>query len=404
MAKKNLWVLYFSVFLVMAGFGITLPVFPFYTERVASLGGTSARGLALQVGLLTSVYVLMQFVFAPLWGKRSDRMGRKPLILIGVAGYGVGQILFGLSTSLFMLYGARVIGGILSAALLPAAGSYVADMTGEKERATGMAWLGTMTSLGVVVGPSLGGLLTRNDLHFSARYGHFMLDRFSVPFFAAGGLAFASLPVVLRGVRESLHSPHASVPKPGLVLTWGDVAKKIRPLLALTFISQFGLATYAATFALYAQQTLNYGPPRVGTAFTMCGVVMAVSQVGAVSFLTKRYGERYLVALGFVLMGAGLFFLLAAQELKWVLSAIGVMALGVAFIAPNLLALISKVGSEQTGAALGLQGAATSLGETVGPLFGTILFSWRADAPFLLTGIMLVAVGLLSVRRNWAGA
>lgn len=401
MAKKNLWMLYFCVFLVMAGFGITLPVFPFYTERIASLSGISDRGLAFQVGLLTSVYVLMQFVFAPLWGKRSDRMGRKPLILIGISGYGIGQLLFGLSTSLFMLYGARVIGGVLSAALLPAAGSYVADMTGEKERATGMAWLGAMTSLGIVVGPSLGGVLTQNDLHFTARYGHFIVDRFSVPFFAAGGLAFASLPVVLRGLRESLRSP-ASVSNPGLLRSWGAIAKKIRSLLVLTLISQFGLATYAATFALYAQQTLNYGPPRVGAAFTMCGVVMALSQVGLVSFLTKRYGERRLVALGFGLMGVGLFFLLTAGELIWVLGAIGIMALGVAFIAPNLLALTSKVGSEYTGAALGLQDAATSLGQTIGPLFGTILFSWRADAPFLLTGFLLVAVGLLSVRRDWA--
>lgn len=400
-SRKDLWLLYFCVFLVMAGYGITLPVFPFYTERIASLRGISDRGLALQVGLLTSVYVLMQFLFAPLWGTRSDRLGRKPLIVVGVAGYGIGQLLYGSSTSLFMLYGSRIVGGVLSAALLPAASSFVADVTGEKERATGMAWLGAMTSLGVVIGPSLGGLLTRTGLRFKAQYGPLLFDHSSIPFLAAGGLALASLPIVITGFHESYHLPRARASKAPSSHRWRVVAKAIQPLLVLTLISQFGLTTYAATFALYAHQELGYGPPRVGAVFTMCGLVMAVAQVGVVKLFAKRRGERDLIAAGFGLMGAGLFFLLFATELKWVLSAVAIMALGQALIAPNLLALTSKVGQPHTGAALGLQDAAASLGQTAGPLLGTILFSWKAGAPFLLTGALLMIVGLGSLRLSW---
>ena len=397
-SSRNLALLFFCVFLVMAGYGITLPVFPFYTERIASMGGISNHGLALQVGLLTSVYVFMQFVSAPFWGSQSDRLGRKPLILIGVAGYAIGQVFYGLSTSLPMLYSFRVLGGLFSAALLPAATSYVADVTEEKRRTSGMAWLGAMTSLGVIVGPSLDTLLSRTGLRFSLRYGGLLIDHFSVPFLAAGGLALVSLPLAIRGLDETYHPSTQALPKQKRVQSWRAAAKTTLPLLALLWISQYGLTTFAATFALYAQRKLSYGPARVGVAFTVCGLVMAIVQVGVVKLSKYDHGEHALIASGFGLMGVGLIFLLLTQDFTWILGAIAVMALGQALIAPNLLSSISKVGSEHKGAALGLADAAGSLGQTVGPLVGTVLFSWKAESPFWLTGLLLIVVALTSSR------
>lgn len=130
--------------------------------------------MAIHVGLLTGVYALGQFFFAPVWGRLSDRTGRRPLVLVGIGGYVIAQVLFGLATSLWLLYAARILGGILSAATLPVSAAYVADMTADEERGRGMAWLGTAVSLGFVVGPALGGTLSRRDLHFIARYGHFI--------------------------------------------------------------------------------------------------------------------------------------------------------------------------------------------------------------------------------------
>src|SRR3970282_257203 len=134
--------------------------------------GRPQQSIVLHVGLLTGVYPLIQLIFAPLWGRWSDRIGRRPLVLIGIAGYVIAQVLFGLANSLWLLYAARIIGGMLSSATLPVAAAYVADMTTEEERGRGMAWLGTAVSLGVVVGPALGGMLSRRDWDLNLRFGH----------------------------------------------------------------------------------------------------------------------------------------------------------------------------------------------------------------------------------------
>ena len=141
----------------MIGLGITMPVLPFYVERLALAEGATRQAVVMHVGWLTGVYALMQLIFAPVWGRWSDRIGRRPLILIGIAGYVVAQVLFGLATSLWLLYAARILGGMLSSATLPVSAAYVADMTTDEERGRGMAWLGTAVSLGFVVGPALGG-------------------------------------------------------------------------------------------------------------------------------------------------------------------------------------------------------------------------------------------------------
>ena len=183
--KKQLPVLLACLFVVMIGFGITLPVLPFYVERLALADGASRRQVVMHVGLLTGVYALMQLIFAPIWGRLSDRTGRRPLVLIGIGGYVLAQILFGLATSLSLLYAARILGGIMSSATLPVAAAYVSDSTTDEERGHGMAWFGTAVSLGFVVGPALGGMLTHRDLHFVLRYGHLTIDSFSVSFFAS---------------------------------------------------------------------------------------------------------------------------------------------------------------------------------------------------------------------------
>ena len=139
MVNKHLFVLLASLFVVMIGLGITMPVLPFYVERLGLAEGVSRQAIVLHVTLLTGVYALTQLIFAPLWGRWSDRLGRRPLILIGIAGYVVAQVMFGLSTSLWLLYAARILGGVLSSATLPVSAAYVADVTSEKERVRGMA-------------------------------------------------------------------------------------------------------------------------------------------------------------------------------------------------------------------------------------------------------------------------
>lgn len=393
---KHLFVLLACLFVVMIGFGITLPVLPFYVERLALEERASQQSIVLHVTLLTGIYALMQLIFAPLWGRWSDRIGRRPLILIGIAGYVVAQVMFGLSTSLWLLYVARIVGGILSSATLPVSAAYVADLTTEKERSRGMAWLGTAVSLGVVVGPAIGGLLSRRDWHFSWSIGHFMVDSFSIPFFTAAFLGLLTLFAALRWLRESLPKASTQNIREKTKTDWRKLVKSLRPLLALALAGQFALTIFEGTFALYAQAKFNYGPVEVGAVFVVCGLVMTVFQAGAVGFLAGRISEIYQIGAGFGLMGTGIGLLATARTKFFVFAFVALLALGMAFIAPNLAALISKRGGEQqAGASLGVQNAANSLGQAGGPLLGGVLFIWQINAPYLFSGAVLLALALV---------
>ena len=402
MIAKRLFVLLACVFVVMIGFGITLPVLPFYIERLAQAEGATRQAIVLHVTLLTAVYPLGQLVFAPVWGHWSDRTGRRPLLLMGLAGYVIAQILFGLATSLWLLYAARILGGILSSATLPVSAAYVADATTDVERGRGMAWLGTATSLGVVVGPALGGLLARRDLHVTARYGHLMIDGFSIPFFAAAALGLVTLAAATHWLAESLAAP---APRSGRTEPdWRTLVRSLGPLLGLALVAQFALAMFEATFALHAQAILNYGPTEMGAVFVVCGLVMAVFQIGASGFLAGRIGAMGQIGMGLALMGTSLAVLMMPRRMLSVLAVVGVLALGMALISPNLSALIStRGGSRRAGTALGAQNAANNLGQASGPLVGGALFVWQMNAAYLLSGGLLVALALVIGCKAVAG-
>jgi DHA1 family multidrug resistance protein-like MFS transporter len=393
---KGLLVLFFCLFLVMIGFGITLPVFAFYAERLARAGGASQGEAAVHVGLLTGIYALMQFLFAPLWGRLSDHIGRKPLVLIGIAGFAIAQVLFGLANSLWLFYGARIIGGIFSAAMFPAATAYVADVTTDDERSRGMAWQGTAVSLGVVFGPAFGGLLARSDLQLPTGFDQLTIPAFSVPFFAAALLALLTLPVIVRWLPESLPSGSASTHERQSPKRWRGLAIQLWPLLALASAVQFGLAMFEATFALHAKEMLGYGPAGVGAVFMVCGSVMAVFQGGAVGYLAPRMSAGHQIVVGFVLVGIDLAVLLFARSTPLVLTIVGLQALGMALVTPNLTALASKGQKQETGAALGLLNASNSLGQATGAAVGGLLFALDMRATYSVTGAFLVLIGIIS--------
>lgn len=402
MIGKRLFVLLACLSVVMIGFGITLPVLPFYVERLAQAEGATRQAIVMHVALLTAAYPLAQLVFVPVWGRWSDQTGRRPLLLMGMAGYVIAQILFGLATSLWLLYAARILGGILSSATLPVSAAYVADATTDLERGRGMAWLGTATSLGFVVGPALGGILARRDLHVIARYGHLMIDGFSIPFFAAAALGLVTLAAAMRWLPESL--PAHALRSGSAERDWRTLVRGVGPLLGLALVAQFALAMFEATFALHAQAILNYGSAEMGAVFVVCGLVMAVFQVGANGLLAGRVGEMGQIGMGFVLMGTSLAILMMPRRMSSVLAVVGLLALGMALVAPDLAALISmRGGSRRAGTALDAQNAANSLGQASGPLVGGALFVWQMNAPYMLSGGVLVAIALVIGWKALAG-
>ncbi len=265
-----------------------------------------------------------------------------------------------------------------------------------------MAWLGTAASLGVVVGPALGGLLSRRDWHFKWSAGHFKIDSFSIPFFAAALLGLLTLLAALRWLPESmpkiaeLETNRAKDTSEKTQANWQTLIKTLFPLLALTLAGQFALTMFEGTFALFAQAKFDFGPAEVGYVFVVCGLVMTVFQAGAVGFLAGKISEMIQIGAGFALMGTGIALLATAQTKFFVFVFVALLALGMAFIAPNLASLISKRGGErQAGASLGIQNAVISLGQASGPLIGGMLFIWQINAPYLLSGALLIALALV---------
>jgi DHA1 family multidrug resistance protein-like MFS transporter len=187
--KRDLFILLNCLFVVMTGYGVTLAVLPFHIERMALAEGIVMKEAYIHVGVITGIYALMQFFFAPLWGKLSDKIGRRPVLMIGMLGFAIANFFFGLGTNLLMLYLCRFLGGSLSAAVLPVSMAFVADITLESQRGKGMAWVGRAAGLGVMAGPVLGGWLAEVNFAREVQFGYFIFDAFSVPFFVAGILA-----------------------------------------------------------------------------------------------------------------------------------------------------------------------------------------------------------------------
>ena len=179
---KNVAILSFTLLVVMLGFGIVIPIFPFYVESLGA-GGT-------ELGLLAASYAVMRLVFGPIWGTLSDRVGRKPILMIGILGYGITMFWFGLADRLWMLFLARSLSGILSSATSPTTMAYIGDSTPEDERGRGMGFLGAAVGLGTILGPGLGGILGGESL--------------SLPFFIAGGMSLLALGLVALLLPESL--------------------------------------------------------------------------------------------------------------------------------------------------------------------------------------------------------
>ena len=403
MRRKNLVVLLSCLFIATIGFGITLPVLPFYAERFALLRqGAGPVGwlgsVTVQVGLITAIYPLLQLLAAPIWGRMSDSVGRRRLLLVGIAGAAASYVLFALASSITTLYVARALGGLLSSAIFPAASAYVADSTTDTERGRGMAWLGAASSLGAVVGPALGGVLARTGWEVRTSTGIVLVSSFSIPFLAAAVLALAAMISVLAWLPDSRRALSSLYE---FARPEASTQAALRSLLGLSLAAQFGLALFETTFALFANQMWSYGPAEVGAAFMVCGLVMSIAQLGVASPFAARVGPWPQVAVGFALIGTSLALLVLSRGTIVVLSMVAALALGVALISPNVTSLITLRPGSRTGAALGAQATANGIGQTGGAALGGMLLAWKMHAPFLLAATLFVAVGVWIGWWHW---
>lgn len=369
----------------MLGFGMVIPIFPFFVVERMGAGG-SALGLLVATGSLT------ELLFGPLWGSISDRVGRKPILMIGMLGYGLSMVLFGLSTELWMLFASRALSGVLSAATLATAMAYIGDSTGDKDRAGGMGALGGAAGLGIILGPGLGGWLAGDSL--------------ATPFFIAAAMSVASMILIVLLLPESL-PPEARVVhgKIGLVdfrELRGALRSPIAGLLLLVFIGTIGTSNFEAIFSLYALDVLGYGPERVGMILTVVGGVSVIGRGLLTGLATRWWGETAVIK-GALLAGAVAFLLLLLAETQVaVLLTTGLFVLITAFFRPAVHSLTSQRATVGQGAAMGLSNAFVSLGRVVGPIWAGAIYDLNTSYPYLSGAVILFIAFLLSLL--WMGA
>lgn len=374
--KRALPILFAVMFLVMVGFGIIIPVLPFFAEQ---LGATPA-----QLGWLMAVYSLMQFIFAPMWGGISDRIGRKPVMLIGIAGLSLSFFLFAVSTQLWMLFAARILAGFLSSANMPTTMAYVADVTTPENRGKGMGIIGAAVGLGFIFGPAIGGIFSKTSLN--------------MPFFIAGTVSAITFLFVLFFLKESLPPEKRTVRTPGTKESrWKAFSGPTSVLYILQFFVSFSLAGLEATFAYFAFARAGIGTTNLGYIFMIMGLAGAVVQGGLVGRLTKKFGEGAVIQMGLVVSAIGFGLILLTDSFVTAAIFLTIFGLGNGVIRPSVSALITKRTEVGQGSATGLLSSFDSLGRIAGPPIGGALYSMQIGLPYI-SGLIVSAIAFILYR------
>jgi DHA1 family multidrug resistance protein-like MFS transporter len=375
--RRSLMILSFTLVVVMLGFGLVIPIFPFFVEEL----GAGGR----ELGLLVATSALLEFVFAPVWGGISDRVGRKPVLMIGVLGYGVSALLFGLSTQLWMLFASRALSGVLSSATFVTSLAYVGDTTAAEDRGKGMGILGAAMALGIILGPGLGGWLAGDSL--------------SRPFFIAAALSLLALLLIFLLLPESL-SPEdrwkggGKIGSVNLHELWQALSSPIGVLLLMVALFSFALTNFEAVFGLYALKKFSYGPEQVGTILMIIAVVSTVGKATLTGPTTKRWGEPAVIKASLLAGSVGFLVLLLANSYITILLATAFFILSKTLLRPAALALISKRTTGGQGTAMGLSNSFISLGRIAGPVWAGFAFDANVNYPYL-SGSVFMFVGFL---------
>jgi DHA1 family multidrug resistance protein-like MFS transporter len=367
--KSALPILFVVMFLVMVGFGIIIPVLPFYAEQI---GASPA-----QLGMLMAVYSLMQLIFAPIWGRLSDRIGRKPVLIIGITGLALSFFIQAVSTELWMLFAARIIGGVLSSANMPTAMAYVADITTEENRGKGMGIIGAAVGLGFVFGPAVGGIFSKIDL--------------SMPFYLAGGSSIITLILVFLLLKEAPHKPHQNMRTSFRKSLNGGVSI----LLFVQLLISLSLSGLEATFAYFAAKRAGMDSTELGYIFMIMGFAGAIVQGGLVGRLTKKYGENTVIQVGIIVSAIGFGLILLVHNFATAALYLTIFGIGNGVIRPSVSSLLTKSSTAGHGSVTGLLSSFDSLGRIIGPPLGGWLFSFAIGLPYISGAIISIAAFLL---------
>jgi len=373
-------IVFVTIFIDLLGFGIIIPLLPFYAE---SFGAN-----ALTVGLLSSSFSLMQFLFAPVWGRLSDRVGRRPIILLGLLGSSVSYLIFGLANSLVVLFIARIAAGI-AGANIPTAQAFIADTTAPENRAKGMGLVGAAFGLGFIFGPAVGGFLSQ--------WGY------GVPSLFASALSLANFIAAFFLLPESRteaarRADLATAPKGRIEALQRALTRPFLPtLLLLHFVVVAGFAGFEATFALFGERRFEFTATTIGYMFAFVGVVLAIVQGTLVGRVVKLLSEPRVVSLALLILAVGLLGIGLSESVVMLTAASGLIAVGMGFNSPSVVSLISRLsGQDEQGGVLGVTQSLASLARVVGPAWGGFTFDqYGISVPFVVASLFMVfALGL----------
>jgi DHA1 family tetracycline resistance protein-like MFS transporter len=367
--RSPLAIVFATVFLDLVGFGIVIPLLPLYAGRFGA--GPVA------VAWLLAVYSLMQFLFAPWWGRVSDRVGRRPVLLLGLFGSAASYLAFGVAGSLPVLFVARAVSGF-AGANVGVAQAYVADVTRPEDRAKGMGMIGAAFGLGFIFGPAIGGVLSG--------YGA------AAPFFGAAAVTFANallatvrLPESLPPERRSAHPHGFGLAERARALVGSGTPGRLRAIYAAAFFATVAFAAMEGTFSLWADARWHLPRHGISYLFAYIGVVSVVAQGGIVGRLAPRIGAGRTAAGGIGLIALGLMGIALAPSIPWLLLPLAVLALGHGTASPSLSTLISHAGGPgEQGRMLGVNQSLSALGRVLGPVWGGVALAHVGlGAPFL---------------------
>ncbi|MBI2083698.1 MAG: MFS transporter [Deltaproteobacteria bacterium] len=371
---SNVWPLFSVVIIDLIGFGIIMPILPFYAVQF----GASATTL----GMILMSYAGMQFLFAPIWGRVSDRYGRKTVILATLLGSTFAQLLLGLAPTLVFVFIGRLLGGLF-AANISVASAYVTDVTTEKDRAKGMGLIGAAFGIGFILGPAIGGILST--------YGYHVPILFSAMLTAAN-LIFAT--VRLR--KPKRHHPVNGIPRTSVLRN-----RTVLKFCLVYLIFTIAVSQLESVFALFMLDRFAYDAREVAYILVMMAVIMVAIQGGFMRRATHFFSEEQLFLAGVLILSLCFFGIPVMGRVSFLLIPLGVASMGRGISQPSLMSLVSKQSSpHQRGAVMGTFQSFASLGRIIGPVVAGILYDYRQGFPFYLAALLLLGVFVIQAFRS----